>query len=254
MTPVLTWLGQATFLVEAGGARMLIDPFFSEIEGRTSPPPPIDEYGARIDRVLVTHEHLDHLDPDSLKAVAARSPGVEIIAPAPLREMVEDLPFHGVGPGDRLDLPGGVALRVVPAVHAVHPRDGYSQGGDPPRFVGYVLASDGVAIYHAGDTIADPVVLAGLDGVRVDVALLPVNGRTFFREQQDLAGNMDARDAVALAAHCGASVLVPIHWDLIEGNTERAGAAADAAAESGVPVHVLTLSPQRPWAAALPPR
>ena len=31
MTPVLTWLGQATFLVEAGGARVLIDPFFSEI-------------------------------------------------------------------------------------------------------------------------------------------------------------------------------------------------------------------------------
>ena len=81
-------------------------------------------------------------------------------------------------PGDRLDLPGGGALRVVPAVHAVHPRDGYSEGGDPPRFVGYVLEVDGVAIYHGGDTIADDRVLAGLDGVRVDVALLPVNGRT----------------------------------------------------------------------------
>jgi L-ascorbate metabolism protein UlaG (beta-lactamase superfamily) len=254
MTPVLTWLGQATFLVEAGGARLLIDPFFSEIEGRTSPPPPVDVFAARIDRVLVTHEHLDHLDPESLTAIAARSPGVEVVAPEPLREMVEDLPFHGVRPGDRLDLPGGVALRVVPAVHAVHPRDGYSQGGDPPRFVGFVLESDGVAIYHAGDTIADDSVLAGLEGVRVDVALLPVNGRTFFRERQDLAGNLGARDAVALAAHCGASILVPIHWDLIEGNTERAGAAADAAAETGAPLHVLPLSRERPWAVAPPPR
>jgi L-ascorbate metabolism protein UlaG (beta-lactamase superfamily) len=253
VTPVQTWLGQATFLLEAGGARLLIDPFFSEIEARRFPPPPLDDYGAKIDRVLVTHEHLDHLDPDSLRAIAARSPGVEVIAPAPLREMVEDLPFHGVRPGDRLDLPGGVEVRVVPAVHAVHPRDGYSQG-DPPRFVGYVLESDGVAIYHAGDTIADDIVLAGLEDVRVDVALLPVNGRTFFRERQDLAGNLDARDAVALAAHCGASILVPIHWDLIEGNTERAGAAADAAAEQRAPVHVLTLSRERPWAVALPPR
>ena len=42
MSPVLTWLGQASFLVEAGGARLLIDPFFSEIEGRRSPPPPVD--------------------------------------------------------------------------------------------------------------------------------------------------------------------------------------------------------------------
>jgi L-ascorbate 6-phosphate lactonase len=252
VTPVLTWLGQAGFLVEAGGARLLVDPFVSEHEARLFPPPPVDVFGARIDRVLVTHEHLDHLDPESLRAVAARSPGVAVVAPEPLREQVEALPFHGVAPGDRLDLPGGVALRVVPAVHAVHPRDGYSEGGDPPRFVGYVLEVDGVAIYHGGDTIADDRVLAGLDGVRVDVALLPVNGRTFFREREDLAGNLDARDAVALAAHCGASILVPIHWDLFAGNTERAGAAADAAAEAGAPVHVLTLSRERPWAVALP--
>jgi L-ascorbate 6-phosphate lactonase len=252
MTPVLTWLGQAGFLIETGGARLLVDPFFSEHEGRTFPPPPIDVFGARIDRVLVTHEHLDHLDPDSLRDIAVRSPGVSVIAPEPLREQVKGVPFAGVRPGDRVDLPGGVAVRVVRAVHAVHPSDGYSEGGDPPRFVGYVIETDGVAIYHGGDTIADDRVLAGLDGVRVDVALLPVNGRGFFREQEDLAGNLDARDAVALAAHCGASILVPLHWDLMAGNTERAGAAADAAAEAGAPVHVLTLSRERPWAVTLP--
>jgi L-ascorbate metabolism protein UlaG (beta-lactamase superfamily) len=244
---VLTWLGQAGFLVEAGGARLLVDPFFSDADGRTFPPPAVDVFGTRIDRILVTHEHLDHLDPGSLRAVAERSPGVGVVAPAPLRDQVEDLPFEGVRPGDRLELPGGGALRVVPAIHALHPEDGYSEGGDPPRFVGYVIESDGVAIYHAGDTIADARLLAGLEGVHVDVALLPVNGRTFFREQQDLAGNLDARDAVALAAHCGASILVPVHWDLFEGNTERAGAAADAAAEAGAPVHVMTLSRERPW-------
>jgi L-ascorbate 6-phosphate lactonase len=252
MTPVLTWLGQAGFLIEAGGARLLVDPFFSEHEGRTYPPPPIDVFGARIDRVLVTHEHLDHLDEESLRGIAERSSDVAVVAPEPLEEQSQGLPFHGVRPGDRLDLPGGAVLRVVRAVHALHPRDGYSEGGDPPRFVGYVLEIDGVAIYHAGDTIADDRVLAGLAGVAVDVALLPVNGRTYFREREDLAGNLDARDAVALAAHCGASILVPIHLDLFAGNTERAGAAADAAAETGAPVHVLTLSRERPWAVALP--
>jgi L-ascorbate 6-phosphate lactonase len=252
MTPVLTWLGQAGFLIEAGGARLLVDPFFSEHEGRTFPSPPIDVFGARIDRGLVTHEHLDHLDPESLRGIAVRSPGVAVVAPEPLREQIDGVPFEGVRPGDRVDLPGGVALRVVRAVHALHPADGYSEGGDPPRFVGYVIEADSVAIYHAGDTIADDRVLAGLDGVRVDVALLPVNGRGFFREREDLAGNLDARDAVALAAHCGASILVPLHWDLMAGNTERAGAAADAAAEAGAAVHVMTLSRERPWAVALP--
>jgi L-ascorbate 6-phosphate lactonase len=252
VTPVLTWLGQASFLVEAGGARMLVDPYFGDHEARRFPPPPIDLYGRDIDRVLVTHEHLDHLDPASLRAVAERSPEVVIVAPFALSDAVGDLPFHGVRPGDRLELPGGATLQAVPAIHALHPEDGYSEGGDPPRFVGYVIEVDGVAVYHAGDTIADDRLLAGLEGVRVDVALLPVNGRGYFRERQDLAGNLDARDAVALAAHCGASILVPIHWDLFEGNTERAGAAADAAAETGAPLHVLTLSRERPWAVALP--
>jgi L-ascorbate 6-phosphate lactonase len=254
VTPVVTWLGQSSVLIEAGGVRVLVDPFFSEHEGRLVPPAPIDVFGARIDRVLVSHEHLDHLDPPSLRGIAERSPGVEVIAPEPLRDRVEGLPFDGVRPGDRRDLPGGGAVRVVRAVHALHPRDGYSEGGDPPRFVGFVLEVDGIAIYHAGDTIADDRVLAGLEGVRVDVALLPVNGRTYFREQQDLAGNLDARDAVALAAHCGASILVPLHWDLFKGNTERAGAAADAADEAGAAVHVMTLTRAQPWAVALPPR
>ena len=251
MTPSLTWLGQAGFLIESAGARVLVDPFFAEHEDRRFPPPPIDRYGAGIDCVLVTHEHLDHLDPASLRGIAERSPGVRLVAPEPLRDRAEGLPFTGVRPGDVVDLPSGT-LRVVRAVHALHPADGYSEGGDPPRFVGYVLETEGVAIYHAGDTIADERVLAGLQGVRVDVALLPVNGRTWFREARDLAGNLDARDAVALATQCGASILVPVHWDLLEGNTERAGAAADAADEAGAPLHVLTLRRGRPFAVAVP--
>src|SRR5947199_373863 len=163
--PVVTWLGQSGFLVESAGRRLLIDPFFSEHEDRMYPPPPIDQFGANIDRVLVTHEHLDHLDTESLPQIAARSPGVEIVVPAP----IAGAGFTGVRPGDRLD-----TITVVPAIHAVHPEDGYSDGGG--RFVGYVLELDDVVIYHAGDTIVSDELLAALEPLRIDVALLPVNG------------------------------------------------------------------------------
>lgn len=253
MPPTLTWLGQAGFLIQTARARLLIDPFFAQHEARLYPPPPIDDLGARIDRLLVSHEHLDHLDTESLPRIAERSPGLVVVAPEPLRHHVGDVAFEGVRPGDVVDVPGA-RVTVVPAIHALHVADGYSAGGEPPRFVGFVVECDGVRIYHAGDTIAHESVIAAVQSLGIDVALLPVNGRTYFREQQDLAGNLDVKDAVALAAQIGANVLVPIHWDLFDGNTERAGAAADEAYATQAPVHVLTLTRGVPWEAAVPPR
>jgi L-ascorbate metabolism protein UlaG (beta-lactamase superfamily) len=198
--------------------------------------------------VLVTHEHLDHLDAAALPQIAARSPQLSVIAPAPLAPMVQEaapgIPFTGVRPGDRLDVAGGT-VSVVPAIHAVHPSDGYSDGAG--RFVGYVLELDGGALYHAGDTIAGDQLMAALEPLRIDVALLPVNGRAHFRERQDIAGNLDVRDAVALAARIGATTLVPIHWDLFKPNLERAGATADEAHVTQAPVHVVTLARGVRW-------
>ena len=243
MAPVVTWLGQASFLFEAGGKRILVDPFFAEHEARLSPPLSLDEFGSRIDWVLITHEHLDHLDPFSLREVAARSPGVTVVAPRPIADQVPGAVL--VDRGDRLELPGAGAVTVVPAVHGVEVADGYH---DDPRFVGYVLELDGVTLYHAGDTLASDSVRAALAPLGVNVALLPINGRTYYREQAGLVGNLDARDAVALATEIGARVLVPIHWDLFDGNTEWPGHAADVAAEAGAPLHVLILRRGVPWA------
>jgi L-ascorbate 6-phosphate lactonase len=252
VAPRVTWLGQAGFLFEARGARVLVDPFLSDHEARVYPPPPVDEVGADCDWVLVTHEHLDHLDRDGLPRIAERSPGLRAVAPSPIADQVRDvLPgvdVVAVQRGDVVDLGDAGAARVVPAVHALAPRDGYA---DDPRFVGYVLDLDGVSIYHAGDTIVTDSLLEGLRDVPVDVALVPVNGRTYFREQMDLAGNSDARDAVALAERVGASVLVPIHWDLFAQNSERPGAAADAAWAGGAKLHVLVLRRLVPWVAAV---
>jgi L-ascorbate 6-phosphate lactonase len=249
MALVVTWLGQASFRFDAGRRRILVDPFFGEHEHRTYPPLSVDEHGTSVDWLLVTHEHIDHLDPYSLREVAARSPGLTVVAPAPLeplvREACADATFAGVERGDRLELPGAGSLTVVPAIHGRTVADGYP---DDPAFVGYVLELEGTSLYHAGDTIVTDALVAALAPLRIDVALLPVNGRTYYRERADLVGNMDTRDAVALATEVGASILVPIHWDLFEGNTEWPGRAVDAAVEAGAPLHVVILRRGVPWA------
>jgi L-ascorbate 6-phosphate lactonase len=248
MALVVTWLGQASFRFDVGERRILVDPFFAEHEARLYPPLSVEEHGSGVDWLLVTHEHIDHLDPYSLREVAARSPELTVVAPAPLEAMVReaaDVVVVGVDRGDRLELPGAGAATVVPAIHGRTVADGYP---DDPAFVGYVLELDGTSLYHAGDTLVTDGLREALAPLHVDVALLPVNGRTYYREREELVGNMGPRDAVALAAEIGASILVPIHWDLFRGNTEWPGRVVDDAVEAGAPLHVVTLRRGVPWA------
>jgi L-ascorbate 6-phosphate lactonase len=244
----LTWLGQAGFLLEAEGLRILIDPFLSEHESRLFPPPPAEPFTELVDWLLVTHEHLDHLDVDFVPALARRSPGVTAVLPTPIVDQATrlhpELQAVGVQPGDVVNLSPSVQLHVLPAWHAVEVADGYSQGRGEDglvRFVGYLIRTPEISIYHAGDTLVTDELCEELSGQKIDVALLPVNGRDYYREGMGLIGNMDAREAVRLCQESGVRILVPMHWDLFAGNTVPPGSAVDeAAGDSGL--HVLVLS------------
>ena len=231
----LTWLGQAGFRIEIDGVCCVVDPWASLHDLRLTPPPPLEVVAEGIDWVLVTHEHLDHLDPPVLRLALERSPTARLVLPGAIASLVEDIVGServvAVQPGDVLDL-GGVECRVVPAIHGVTMEDAYGDGsalGEGPRFVGYVLG-DGRRLYHAGDTIVTDALREALDPLGIDVALLPINGRDAEREARGIVGNMDAAEAVELAVAIGASTLVPYHWDGFAGNTVAPGATADLAA------------------------
>ena len=242
----LTWLGQAGFVVRLGDVRLAIDPFLSPHPARPYPPPPLETIGP-LDWVLVTHAHIDHLDLPSLPALATANPGLRVLLPA---NNAEALPASlgpsqvvAVRPGELVELSPEVSVDIIPAYHAEEPADGYGDGDG--RFVGYRLLHDGASIYHSGDTIVTDALLAALAGKTVDVALLPVNGRDYFRERAGLVGNLDAREAAMFAAELGARILVPMHWDLFQGNTVQPGDAVNAMAQLPEPLHVFVPARER---------
>ena len=231
----LTWLGQAGFRIEIGSVSFVVDPWLSPHELRLASTPAVELAAEGIDWILITHEHLDHLDLPLLPEVLERSPAASVVLPAaivPLLEgVVDDARIVAVQPGDSVDL-GGVSVRVVPAFHGVTMEDAYGDGsslGSGPRFVGYVIAGES-RLYHAGDTIVTDELRSALLPLEIEVALLPINGRDAERESRGIVGNMDASEAVELALEIGAPTIVPYHWDGFAGNTVPPGSVVDAAA------------------------
>ncbi len=197
---LLTYVGHATTLIELDGTRLLTDPVLGarilhiRRLGATPDVPP------RLDAILVSHAHYDHLDLPSLRSLPT---GVPVIAPYGVASLVEQRTGHhvtGVAPGERVRVGSGDGV-ATPAVH----------DGTRLRFtrdlgaVGFVV--EGTArVYFAGDTD----VFDGMRGLAedIDIALLPVWGWG-----PDVGpGHLDPEGAAKAAALLAPKVAVPIHW------------------------------------------
>jgi L-ascorbate metabolism protein UlaG (beta-lactamase superfamily) len=241
----LTWLGQAGFVVETADGRVLIDPFLSDSSERAYPPPDRAPYVRDVLALLITHDHPDHLDVELLPELVKASPAVKVVVPTavvPLvTETVPEVSVVGLSTGESHMVAPTTRVVATPAYHAVEATDPFSDGdeGSGPRFVGYVVSDNETTLYHSGDTIVTAALRRAVGAIGPQIALLPVNGRDFYREELGLVGNMDAREAVQLAAEIGARVLVPIHWDLFKSNAVRPASVVDEAISFGPALHVL---------------
>jgi L-ascorbate metabolism protein UlaG (beta-lactamase superfamily) len=229
----LWWLGQSGFRLRdpSGGPLVFVDPYLTPRDDRAWQAPITPSVLAQeADLVLVSHEHTDHLDRPSLKQ-AAEAPGsrFRLVVPSPLVDQVSTelgLPREriiGAQPGQTLQVLDGVTVRPVPARHGVNVADAYTFGeelsGGLVRYLGYVVDLNGARAYHAGDCIPYADQVERLRPLGAHVALLPINGRDFYREtDRNLVGNMDPREAARLASDIGAQVLVPMHWELFPHN------------------------------------
>lgn len=156
----VTMIGHASLLIQTGSLNILTDPVWSE---RVSPlsfigpkrhNPPGVAFGdlPPIDLVLVTHNHYDHLDLATLKALHARH-RPRIVTPlgndAIIRRAVPDARITVTDWGDETRLDNGVAIHTEPCHH-------WSARGSRDRrmalWAAFVIAAPHGKIYHIGDT------------------------------------------------------------------------------------------------------
>jgi len=198
----VTWGGHATVLVELDGARFLTDPVFRGrvVHLRRQVGPPAAELSRRVDALLVSHAHFDHLDLPSLRRFDRDTPVLvppgagRLLGRAGFREVTE------LGPGEEVAI-AGVGIRAVEAEHDGR-RHPWSRSG---HTVGFVLGGNR-RVYFAGDTDLFP----GMEDLigQVDLALLPIWGWG----HRLGPGHMDPRAAARAAAMLRPGLTVPVHW------------------------------------------
>jgi L-ascorbate 6-phosphate lactonase len=223
-------LGQIGVAIKGPDACIFIDPCLSDVVReqfgdwwqRAYDPPILPEEIDNASYYLITHEHLDHLDPLTVGPAAKASPNAKFIATGWSLDILADLDVESeriiVPPAlEPIELLGtSITLTAVPSAHYEKEFDdekGY-------RYFGYLIEWNGVTFYHAGDTIIYPGYIDTLKGLPTpDVALLPVNGRDYYRETDAGAvGNLLPVEAARLARDLGWDVLIPGHNDLYPNN------------------------------------
>nr|MBC7244826.1 MBL fold metallo-hydrolase [Chloroflexota bacterium] len=208
------WLGGAGFAFKtAAGKIVFIDPYLSDCLDRfyswkrlPLSPIPFAPGEVKADLVLVTHAHDDHLDPETIPAMAAASQAV-FAGPT---NCVSAMRGWGI-PAERvveINRGESCVIQGVP-VSAVFAHHISTAGAQTPDAVGYVLNLDGVVIYHTGDTLYHPN-LQRVKALQPQVVLPCINGQY---------GNMSTEEAAQLTYEIEASVAIPMHWGLVAENT-----------------------------------
>ena len=199
----ITWLGQAGFLFETCGLKIIVDPYLSDscekVNPRLKRRYAVDEKFLQIkpDVIILTHVHLDHTDPDSLDYYLKDKSGVTVLASENAWNKVRPYgPEHNYvmfNEGTEFTV-GDITFK---AVYAEHSDD---------HAIGVVFKAEGKTYYVTGDTLYNKKVFQSVDD-KIDVVFLPING---------VGNNMNLFDAYRFVDKIGAKCAVPCHFSLFD--------------------------------------
>ncbi len=219
----LTWIGHSTFLIQMPGVTLLTDPVFSRRASplrwagpkRLSPPALGLDSIPPVDAILLSHDHYDHLDKPTVRALNDRF-GSTLTWFTPLgyerwlgRRGVTDVRELDWWEEERLEGgPSSATVRALPAQHWTKRRP---FGTRRRLWCSWAVEMDGRRLYFGGDSGYFPgLAEIGERAGPFDVALLPIGAyapRWFMK-----SSHMNPEEAAQAARDVHAAAMVGMHW------------------------------------------
>ncbi len=221
----ITYHGHSCFEIEAGGYRLLTDPFLTGNPLSVSKPEDL-----KVDFIILTHGHNDHVG-DTVEI--ARQNDATVIAPFELSVWLgwQGLKTHEMAVGGGCSFEFG-HVKLVNALHG----SGFANEEDKQIIylgpaTGFVLTAEGKTLYHAGDTgLFSDMKLIGEEN-EIDVALLPI-GDNF---------TMGPDDALTAAEWIRAKQVIPMHYNTFPLIEQDAKGFVKRLAEKGIQGSILEI-------------
>lgn len=221
------YIGQMGMVIKWRNTVIYVDPVLGDMKGedgktRRNYEPPFSGKEAAADYIFCSHDHLDHIHPQTIQEMAGRNPDAKIVVPKPLTDMIRGLGIEedrilGMVQGKEYELADHIQVKGIATAHESYETD---ENGCS-KTLGYLFCLGTLRLFHSGDTMLTGQLIEDVARERVHVLMIPINGVDMERHQRNIIGNMGSRDAAYFAMTAGADLTIPLHYDMVMGNEEN---------------------------------
>ena len=220
----ITWLGHAAFLIRIDKTIILTDPFLSEYAGPDLIGPKrfvkagiSSEKLPKIDIILITHNHYDHLDTKTLKKIKQKN-DIKVLVPLKLKKIIKKQGFKNIieldwYQGEKIN---DIHIRALPAIHWSRR---LGQKRNESLWCGYSIKSKQKKIYFSGDIAYGKVFteIFKKEG-NFDLSIVPIGA--YEPREMMKTSHVTPEEAVQVTKDIKSNNILGMHWGTIRLSAE----------------------------------